>query len=273
MSRWFYLNGEFVTEEKAVLPVTQTGIQRAYGIFDLFRSVNGVPRFLDDYLDRFERSQKFLNLNRLIEREEIKTAVSELQERNQFKHGTFKIVLLGDGADEPGVHYEPHLSIINSEIFPERKPTALEVITHEYVREHPEIKSLNYFTSYSLHRKRIAMNAGEVVYHKDGEISEASRCNVFAIKDGTLLTPNKNILQGITRKHVLQIAREIMPVEEGMLSLETFMNADELFATSTIKDVMPIAKVNEHSIKARSGYVKRLQRAFTAHESAVITAH
>ncbi len=273
MSRWFYLNGEFVTEEKAVIPVTQTGFQRAYGIFDLFRTVNAVPRFLEDYLDRFERSQQFLNLSRIVEKDEIKSAVAELQRRNQFKHSTFKMVLLGNGADQTDTLFDPHLSIVNTEIFPDQKPKELGVITHEYVREYPEIKSLNYLTSYALHRKRIAVNASEVVYHQLGEISEASRCNIFAIKDGTLITSDKHILRGITRKHVLKIAGEIMDVEEGVLSLETFNNADELFATSTLKDITPIVAINGQEKKARSGYIKRLQEAFANHEAELTTVH
>lgn len=273
MSRWIYLNGKFVTEEKAVVPVTQTGFQRAYGIFDLFRTVNGVPRFMEDYLDRFERSQKFLNLNRLIDRNDIKAAVAELQARNQFKHSTFKMILVGDGADLSDVFFEPHLSIVNSELFPDQKPTELGVITHEHIREHAEIKSLNYLTSYALHQKRITMNASEVVYHHQGKISEASRSNIFAIKDGTLITSDKHILEGITRKYVLNIAREIMNVEVGELTVQTFNGADELFATSTLKDITPIVAVDGQEKMARSGYVKRLQEAFADHEAAVTRIH
>lgn len=261
MGRWFYLNGEFVEENQATLPLTQTGFQRAYGIFDLFRTEQGKPRFLADYLDRFENSQKFLGLSRAISRKEVTEAVKTLQEKNGYEHSTFKLILMGDGLDDTSTHYDPFFGIINTRIHPEQQPREISVITHEYLREYPEIKSLNYFTSYSLHRKRIAAEAQEVVYHKNDQVSEASRCNIFAIKDGTLFTADQGILHGITRLHVLKVARQIMPVQMG-LSLDTFLHADELFATSTMKDVMPIAAVDQSAIAGERILTRKLQQAF-----------
>lgn len=267
MSRWFYMNGEFVTEDKAVLPVTQTGMQRAYGIFDLFRTENGKPRFMQDYLDRFKRSQQFLNLNRSINREEVQTAVAELQSRNQYKDSKFKLVLMGDGPDEDDTHFEPCFYIVNTAIDPSTRPKAIGVISHEYLREFPEVKSLNYLNSYSLHRKRIAAKAKEVIYHLDGQVSEASRSNVFAIKDGILFTPATQILHGITRMHVLKVAAEVMPVKVGPLSLDTLLTADEIFITSTIKDVMPIQFVDDKAWKTPGPYTQRIQKVFREYVS------
>ncbi len=262
MSRCFYLNGEFVPEEKAVMPVTQTGIQRAYGIFDLFRAQDSKPRFFQDYLNRFEKSQKFLNLTRLIEREEIEVIVSELQSRNQFKHSTFKIVLVGDGTDTLDTLFQPFFYIINTPFDLEVFPTEMGVITEEFLRDSPEIKSLVYLNSYALHRKRIAAKAGEVLYHFNGQVSEASRSNVFVIKDGRLITPSTNILHGITRLHVLKVAKEILPVEVGVLSLEDLLSADEIFLTSTIKEVLPVCFVDEKQWNVPGPYTVKIQKAF-----------
>lgn len=272
MSRWFYLNGEFVKEDKAVLPVTQTGIQRAYGIFDLFRTVDQQPRFLNDYLDRFERSQKFLNLTRIIGRDEIVTAVRELQNLNQYKHSTFKLVLLGDGTDAINTLFEPFFYIINTPINPETFPSHVGVISCEYLREFPEVKSLNYMNSFALHPKKREMQAGEVLYHFNGQVSEASRSNVFAIKEGKLITPASNVLQGITRLHVLKLAREIMPVEVGSLRFSDLLTADELFLTSTMKDITPVSFIDEKQWDNPGPFTTKLQSAFKTYVSEQLQA-
>lgn len=262
MSRWFYVNGDFVQEEKAVLPLTQTGFQRAYGIFDHFRSDQGQPRFLSDYLDRFERSQKFLGLTDEIGRDEIEAAVNELQSRNQFEYSTFKMVLMGDGPDTADTLFAPFFYIINKPITPNEIPTGIGVITHEYLREFPEVKSLNYFSSYALHRKRVAAKAGEVLYHMDGQVSEASRSNVYVIKDGKLTTPAINILNGVTRKHVIKIAQEILPIEVGTVTMDDLLAADEIFLTSTLKEVMPVTFVDDQLFQKPGHFTAKIKAAF-----------
>jgi len=262
MSKWFYLNGEFVTEEKAVLPLTQTGFQRAYGIFDHFRADEGRPRFLPDYLDRFEQSQKFLNLSDEISSHEIEAAVFELQSRNQFRNSTFKLILVGDGPDAADTLFKPFFYIVNKPINPDAQPVEVGVITHEYLRECPEIKSLNYLNSYALHRKRVAAGAGEVLYHQNGRISEASRSNVYIIKEGKLITPANNILHGVTRKHVVKIARDILPVNVGTVHLEDILTADEVFLTSTLKEVMPVNFVDDKKWNKLGPFTSKIQEAF-----------
>ncbi|MEM9327106.1 MAG: aminotransferase class IV [Bacteroidota bacterium] len=239
---WFYVNGQFVERSQATIPVDQTGIARSFGIFDLFRTVNGQPRFFEDYLRRFSNSQRFLDLSRQIEEEEIRIAVTGLQERNGYDHSTFKMVLLGDGPDGAPV-YDPFFYIMNFPLASQR-PAGVKVITHEYVREFAEVKSLNYFTTFALTRKKAAAQAAEVIYHKDNLVSEASRCNVFVIRDGVLSTTTQHILHGITRMHVIEAAKQIMEVRLEDLSPSDLMEADEVFITSTTKDVMPVTHID-----------------------------
>ncbi len=259
---WFYLDGQFVERGDAKIPVEQTGIARSYGVFDFFRTVHSQPRFLEDYLARFAKSQTFLGLSRQVEEAEVMEAITELQQRNGFDHSSFKLILLGDGPDGADV-YDPLFMVLNFPLSTQR-PESVKLISHEYVRDFPEIKSLNYFTSFSLTRKKAAAGASEVLFHKDGVVSEASRCNVFAIRDGELWTPKDNILRGITRMHVMRSAKQLLPVKEGDMSLEDLVAADEVFITSTTKDIMPVSHIDEHVIAdGRPGpWSLRLQKVF-----------
>lgn len=258
-----YLNGQIVEESKASVPVTNFGLLRGLGIFDLFRARNGKPTFLEDYLNRFANSQKFLNLNRAITADEVREAVDELQKKNAFAESTFKLVLTGQGEDTD-LQFEPHFFILNTQLPDGLKSAPSSVITYEYLREYPEIKTLNYLTGYSLQQRRINARAADVLYHKDGFITETSRSNVFIIKDGTIATPNKNILQGITRKNLLQLIQEEYTLEIRPVELSEIQDANEFFICSTIKEVMPIVKIDNQEIgNGKAGKItQEIQRKF-----------
>lgn len=243
----FYINGQLTPRSQASIAIESIGLQRAFGIFDLFRTRDTIPTFLPDYLQRFDRSQRFLDLSETVAVEKIESIVQDLQQRNGFQHSTFKIVLLGDGVDTDPF-FTPHLSILNLPFDPGTVPDKISLITHEYVRENPSIKSLNYAMSFSLQKRKIAAGAAEILFHHKDLLSECSRCNVFLVKDGFVLTPSKNILEGITRKHVMNIASTVGQLEVRDISVEELLQADEVFVTSTTKAIMPVFQIDEKPV-------------------------
>ena len=66
-----YLNNQFIENDEARLHVSDLSIQRGYGIFDFFRTVNGIPLFMDDHLNRFYASAEAMHLSMRKSREEL----------------------------------------------------------------------------------------------------------------------------------------------------------------------------------------------------------
>ena len=123
------------------------------------------------------------------------------------------------------------------------------IITHEYQRELPNVKSINYLMAVSLQPLMKEKQVDDILYFKNGLISEFPRSNVFIItKDNKLVTPAHNILAGITRKNVMALAAEKMEVEEREITTEELMNAAEVFLTSTTKRILPIVKIDNKII-------------------------
>lgn len=242
-----YFDGALLEESKAHISIHNLGLQRGFGIFDLFRGRNGKPVFMEDHLDRFDRSQAFLGLDRIISKEEIRDAVTGLQEWNDFQESAFRLMLLGDGS-EAEARLKPLFYITNSDLSAHSSPESAGVILHEYLREYPKIKSINYLTSNHLHRKKMEASAIDVIYHSNGLITEASRSNVFIVKDGVMKTPGENILEGITRKQVLGFCENIAPCLVGDVTVDEFMEADEIFISSTLKEILPIVSINGNRI-------------------------
>jgi len=242
-----YFNGELVDEAEASISIHNLGVHRGFGIFDFFKARNGKPTFFEDYLDRFDNSQQFLHLSRHISKEEVQSAVGALLEKNGFANSSLKLLLLGDGVDADDA-ISPLFFIINAPFEEALGIPETNLILEDYVRENPMIKSINYFTSYQVHQRKKKYSAMDVLYHKNGIVSEASRSNVFIVKDGVLLTPEKNILHGITRKHILKIAEGVIETHIQDVTVDDVLSADEVFISGTIKEVMPVLKIEDHIV-------------------------
>jgi D-alanine transaminase/branched-chain amino acid aminotransferase len=89
-------------------------------------------------------------------------------------------------------------------------------------------------------------DAADVLYHKQGIVSEFPRSNIFIVdKNETLITPAENVLPGITRKKLIEVAEKKVKVELRTVSLSEVKNAAEVFMTSTTKRLLPITAIDE----------------------------
>jgi branched-subunit amino acid aminotransferase/4-amino-4-deoxychorismate lyase len=87
--------------------------------------------------------------------------------------------------------------------------------------------------------------AEDVLYSHGGVVSEFPRCNFFIVKaDNTVVTPAADVLLGITRQKVLELAREQYQAIEGVVTLADIGQAREAFLTSTTKRILPVVQVN-----------------------------
>lgn len=116
------------------------------------------------------------------------------------------------------------------------------------MRELPEYKTSNYIRATNLQNWRKEEKAIEVLFVYDGEILECATSNIFIIKNKTLITPNENILKGITRKVVLELADGKYKIEERPVGEDELKTSDEIFITSSFKDIVPIVKVDDFEV-------------------------
>ncbi len=245
---WAFINHQFVEAEKAVLPISDLSIQRGYGVFDFFRTVNDKPLFIDHHLDRLQHSASVLRLQLPYSKDELKKIVQELIRKNDLSTSGIRITVTGGNATDTYTPTTPNLIITQNPLtmdaaFDESK--GLHLITEEYVRELPTVKSINYLMGVYLQQKVKEAGAGDVLYVKDGFISELPRSNVFVVSaNHELLTADTNVLYGITRKQILQLAKETMTVKEQPVTLNDVLTAKEVFVSSTTKRLLPVFSVD-----------------------------
>lgn len=246
-----YLNGEMLSANKAALNLNDLGLIRGYGMFDYFRTYNGVPFRFDDYWQRFENSAKHLFLPLPISKAETRQILTQLYELSGHEEVGFRFLLTGGYSPDSFSVTTPNFAIC-CESLPKQTDEVykkgIKVLPFEFVRDLPEIKTTNYLNMIRLAKEMRAQNATDLLYFKDGEISELTRSNFFIIKGNTLITPNHNILNGITKKVVLELAKSHFKIEERPLYYQELEDADESFTTSSTKWVMPIVQVGRLQI-------------------------
>jgi len=244
MGEIVFLNGEFRPAAEASLHLSDLGLLRGYGVFDFFRVINGHPVFMEDHLDRFERSMTGLHLETPYTRDDLRGFILQLIGLNPHPLLGIKMVCTG-GYSRDG--YTPH----GSNLFMLARPftfhpyeQGLALMTVDHKRELHEVKSINYLTPVSLLPKMKQIHADDVLYYRDGYVSESSRSNVFIIKRGKLITPDSDMLAGVTRKRILSFARELMAVEERKVTLKDVFEADEVFLTASTKRISPVTRID-----------------------------
>lgn len=273
-----YVNGKYFEENEATLGIGDLAIQRGYGVFDYFRSVNKVPLFLPDYLSRFFNSAAGLGLKLQVLKEELVEAIDELTSKNGIPEAGFRMILTGGYSPDSFQPTAGNLIIIQQPLqVPSRQKfdQGITIITSEYKRDLPSIKSINYLMGIYLLPAVQQQQADEVLYCHNDQILEFPRSNVFVVtKDKKLITPKNDVLHGITRMKVLEIARSMYQVEEREVTVEELLAASEVFLTSTTKRIMPVVAVNKNPVgTGQPGEVtKTLYEAFLEKERTYICA-
>lgn len=244
-----YVNGAFIELQNAVIPVSDLGLQRGYGVFDFLRVKEQHPLFLNAHIDRLYRSLEIMRLQVPYSKEQLKDIIAELVSKNKFTHSGIRITVTGGASPDGYTPVEPHIIIVQQPIAapPDELPTGdYKLVTHAYRRQMPEVKTTDYLMAIWLQPWIKEQNANDVLYHWNGNITECPRANFFIVtQNNTLVTPADGMLKGITRANILAVAKDIVTIEERNLTLQDIRTAKEAFISSSTKRIIPVTMVDD----------------------------
>ncbi len=248
-----YFNGQIMPTNQIGVGVTDLGLLRGYGLFDYLRTYNGRPFQWQHYWARLQNSARQMHLPLPMDERETYAIVLDLISRSRAggEDLAIRFVVTGGYSPDSITIAEPNFMILIEAVKPVpalQFEQGIGVILDDYVRDMAEVKSTDY--------KRVILKAGDIkaagandlLYHKNGEISELSRSNFFLIKGDKLITPDRHILHGVTRRTLMELAREDFQIEERTVLLSELYDADEAFTTSTLKMALPIVQIGELTI-------------------------
>ncbi len=276
----YYVDGEFVPEDEARLPIGDLAIVRGFGVFDFLRTYEHVPFMLREHIERLQRSAQQIDLYLPWSLDEISSIVEETNDRNDLTNAGIRIIV--SGGESHSFMMPEEKSTLSVLINPIAKPAGsspdegASTVTTRMARFMPTVKSLNYMAAILAVREAAKTGAFEAVYRTaDDTVTEGTRSNLFIVKDGRLITPRDDVLPGITRMAVLAAVDGKYEVEERAVGYDELMSADEVFHTSTTQGVIPVVKVDGQSIgNGRVGECTRditeLFHAYVAEKTGVV---
>lgn len=250
-----YLNGSYLPREEATISVEDRGFLFADGVYEVVRIVQGRPHLLQEHLDRMAAGLEALRIE-FDDIQGLTEVTRRLVEENQLYDDATLYLQVTRGS-APRKHAFPAPGTPPT-VFAMARPytphpeshydDGVPVITTPDIRwTRCDIKSIALLANVLANQKAKESGAHEAILVRDGVMLEGSQSNLFAVKDGTLITyPACNyILAGITRALVLELAHQLeIPTREAPIYLEQLDSVDELFLTGTTTEVMPITSVD-----------------------------
>ena len=231
-------------------------------IYEVIRMVKGSPVFFHDHIERLAASVKLLGKETLADVPALRTAIINLTRSERKKETNLKIVFnYNSGSDNFLVYFiEP--------IYPsaEQFKNGVKGILFSAERKNPESKVINHNLRSSIyHRLILEVGYEALLVNDENLITEGSRSNIFFLKDETLVTaPDNIILNGITRKHILDICRQNqIRVELRCVNVNDISEYDSVFMTGTSPMVLPFCRIDDITLNVELPLMERLRMLYT----------
>jgi branched-chain amino acid aminotransferase len=284
MSEIFYLNGELLPREKAKISLLDYGFLFGFGLYETVRAYNGKAFRLDNHLARLRYSGNRLGI--IIHTALIREAVNDVIKANVFKQTRLRIsVSIGEGTMSPNLDSckQPTVAVLASEYKPpsrEKYQNGYHVVLSSIRRSSLSpvtfLKSANTMENMLARRDARDTGADEAFFlNEKNYLTEAAGSNLFLVKDGVLKTPRyeSGILPGVTRVVVFELAAQLgIKVREVNLKLTDLLQADEVFITNSLIEIVPVTTFDGKAIAggkpgALTGKLMKAYRALVKKET------
>jgi len=284
VSSLVFLNGEFLALEDAKVSVLDRGFIFGDGVYEVVPVYSRVPFRLDEHLARLERSLEAVQIRNPYGRDEWRRIIGELVSRQAFEdQGVYFQVTRGVAKRDhafPKNAVPTVFMMATALVNPPRELVeggASAVSAQDYRWLRCDIKSISLIGNVLLRQLSAEVDAAETILFRDGRLTEASASNVFIVRRGVIAAPPKSslLLPGITYDVVVELAQAGgLPLELREVSEAEVRGADELWVTSSSKEVLAIVRLDGAPIgDARPGPVfRRMYRLYQEFKQKVMRA-
>lgn len=266
MKRMVMINGKICDNlEQAKISVYDRSFLFGDSIYEVVRSYNRGFFLIDEHIDRLWRSAELMRMELNFSKQQLKNEIIDIAKSFDEDNIYVRIVVSRGEVEEinvnPLVTTTQALRVIYvnpiNDIPEVWKTSGVSYMTSSYQRVSkkavdPAIKSGNYLNSVlAVHEAKLAGYNDALLYNENGYLTEGTTNNVWAVKDGVVYSPSNDcgILYGITRDILFKLMKDNnIEFEEKEITKTEVMNSDEMFFTSSTKEVVPITRVDDTSI-------------------------
>ena len=274
-----FIDGDWKPLSEAKISLFDWGFTRSDATYDVASVWHGAFFRLEDHLDRFFASMAKLRFAIPYSRDDVRRIVHGCVRAGGLRDAYVAMVCTR-GVPPPGSR-DPRLATNRFYAYavpfvwiapPEKQRSGIDLHVSRRVRIAPEsvdptVKNYHWldlvqslFDAYDRGADTSCVVDGE------GNVTEGPGFNLFAVKDGVVRTPARGVLEGVSRRTVIELCEALeLPIRVAPLPERELAEADEVFLSSTGGGVLPIAKVDGRSVRAFPGPVTcRLQDAYWA---------
>ena len=252
-------NNRIVAADEAIFNPGQIGLLCGWGVFSTLKIHQGVPFALERHWARLTRDAELIHVELPVDIETVRHGFDELLTRNQAGEATARICIFRSrGGRWEGASPAPVSDwvILTDDLAPGPGSVALQVRENGRHAASPFVgaKTLSWSTNLTMYEDATKAGFGEVILlNERGEVTECTSANIFATKNGVTRTPplSSGPLPGVTRAIMLGEI-EAPPVEEKVLTLDDLYEADEVFITSTTRELLPVHQILDRAIASPS---------------------
>lgn len=256
-----YLNGTFLPLEDAQVPVMDRGFLFGDGVYEVIPVYAGKLFRLAHHLKRLKNSLDAVRINNPLTEDEWDAMLGELVARNEGSDQAVYLQVTRGVAPKRDhafpVHTRPTLfamSTPSAAAVDINSETGLTAITLPDIRwKLCNIKAITLLPNVLLRQQAIDTGTAEAILIKDGYAIEGAASNLFIVKDGLIITPpnGPDLLPGITRDLIIELAaNHAMPFRETGITEAELFSADEIWLTSSTREISPVTRLDDTVIGA-----------------------
>lgn len=245
------------------------GLTHGLGLYETLKLVGGVPVFFDEHAERLAASRLELEIPEPCSRDELALGIVQLAAASGVTDGACRLLLsAGPPWGEPTLLIQADVRAFPS--------GPLKVIARRSIRSSGEFKSISFIASYRAQQAAARAHADDAIFvDTDDRIHEAATANVFIAHGGALTTSPLDgaILPGVIRSKVMQLARaDGIEVAERHTLLTELGPGHAMFLTSSVRGIVPVAKVDDIGLGFDEPLLERLRRLVGEAERAAAAA-
>lgn len=258
----YLYNEQLIKDTELKVPVNDHGFLYGVGLFETFRVYDEIPFLFSEHIQRMKQGLNFIGINYEVEISKMMSLLKCLLEANLLENAYVRITVSAGIAplglptekyNNPSVIWQikPHEPL--TEICSLAKRAVILKTKRNLAESEVRLKSLNFLNNILARQEILHLKQTEGIFlTKEGYIAEGIVSNIFFVKKDSLYTPSleTGILNGVTREHIIYLAkRNKIPVIEGLFRLEDLNNADEIFITNSIQEIVPINNFENNNYK------------------------
>lgn len=269
-----WMNGDYLRADELLISPFDHGFLYGAGFFETFRTYEGHVFLFEEHMERLRGALEEYHISMPYTYEEIIEVIHELTICSNGREGYFRLNVSAGVHDiglAPSEYKSPNVIVFRKELMEVPRGTEKEAVWLDTARNLPESgvrhKSHNYLNNVRGRLELPSLKEQEGLFLTvNGHVAEGVTSNVFWVKDGELFTPSveTGILPGITRAFIMRIAKKAsMSVQEGLFTKSEVEQADEVFISNAVQELVPLSRVGEHLLPGASGvHYQRLHKLY-----------